>query len=169
MPKPSVSDGLGSGDEDQGYPCETCGKVFKQQTNLCRHKKQHKGVRALFLCLKCNRNYTRKDTLQKHLKKGKCFESGNEFECKKCRKTYKRKSSLNRHLRTHLDDKIGDKGKSSSEEASRNTKQERETNSGVAIPDFTDDEDDAPLVALTPVILESIGEEPIDIESVFLR
>ena len=93
-----------------------------------------------------------------------------EFECKKCRKTYKQKSSLNRHLRTHQEDKIGDKkGKSGSEEASRNTKQERETNSGVAIPDFTYDEDEAPLVALTPVILESLGEEPIDIESIFLR
>lgn len=166
MPEPSVSEGLCSGDKDQGYPCETCGKVFKQQTNLYRHKKQHKGVRALFLCLKCNRNYTRKDILQKHLKKGKCFESGNELECKKCRKKYKQKCSLNRHLRTHQEDKIGDKGKSGSKEAPGNIKQMRETNSGVAIPDFTDDEDEAPLVALTPVILESLGKEPIDIKSV---
>ena len=109
------------------------------------------------------------DILQKHLKKGKCFESGNELECKKCRKTNREKSSLNRHLRTHQEDKIGDKGKSGSEEASRNTKQESETNSGVAIPNFSYDEDEAPLVALTSVILESLGEEPIDIESIFLR
>ena len=88
--------------DDDGYPCDICWKVFKHATNLYRHKKQH-TVRPLFVCSKCKLSYLRKDSLRKHLKKGKCNKENVGWVCDKCPKVYQHKSSYNRHLKTHED------------------------------------------------------------------
>lgn len=87
-----------------GFECETCGKVYKHNTNLSRHKKCHQA-RPFFVCLKCNLSYLRKDSLQKHLKKNKCSRSCEvQLTCSQCSKIYTHKSSLNRHMKTHTDE-----------------------------------------------------------------
>lgn len=52
------------------YDCNSCGIVIKSQSNYTRHLKTHFNKKT-FLCLKCNKKFTRKDHLIRH----KCIHS----------------------------------------------------------------------------------------------
>ncbi|XP_038067357.1 uncharacterized protein LOC119737233 [Patiria miniata] len=84
-PEPSAAvkqQGLqdGRGGQEQGeraakggrYPCGTCGKVFRQLTNLIRHRKLHESGPSVnkkaVTCPVCNKVFSRPDNLKRHRK-----------------------------------------------------------------------------------------------------
>ena len=57
-----------------------------------------------FVCPKCTKSYSRKDSLAKHAKKGKCENKANEvieWHCEYCPKLFLIKSSYLRHVKSH--------------------------------------------------------------------
>ena len=51
--------------------CNICGKTIAK-TNLKRHLNIHEKNRIFFACTLCNKKYTRKDKLSKHIRDGEC-------------------------------------------------------------------------------------------------
>nr|XP_023019700.1 longitudinals lacking protein, isoforms A/B/D/L isoform X5 [Leptinotarsa decemlineata] len=68
-------------------------------------KKKTNRIRGNFQCPQCNRNYIRKDSLQRHL----TYECGKEpmFQCPFCPQKCKRRGHQLRHVRRQHKDKIG--------------------------------------------------------------
>ena len=85
-----------------GSRCDICSKVYKHRPSLFRHMKTHQ-VPPLYVCIRCNRSYTRKDSLTKHIKKQKCTKSvkDKEWHCELCGRIYLVKSSYVRHQKSH--------------------------------------------------------------------
>ena len=52
------------------FKCDICDKCFVQECTLSRHKRTC-HIEEKFRCYKCPATYARKDSLEKHLKKGK--------------------------------------------------------------------------------------------------
>ncbi|XP_060534661.1 longitudinals lacking protein, isoforms F/I/K/T-like [Cylas formicarius] len=73
-----------------------CGKPAKKKPNR---------IKGNFLCTNCNRNYIRKDSLQRHV----TYECGKEpqFPCPFCPQKCKRRTHQIRHIKRQHPDQIG--------------------------------------------------------------
>ena len=152
-----------------GWRCDICSKVYEHRPSLFRHMKTHQ-VPPLYVCIKCDRSYARKDSLTKHTKKQKCRKSvkDKEWHCELCGRIYLVKSSYVRHQKSHsgihLVEKVVTNNKNvnigSALKEKRSSKvpglDAREEEDGiilgkermVEIPEFTDSEDE--IVMETP-------------------
>ncbi|XP_035209078.1 gastrula zinc finger protein XlCGF7.1-like [Stegodyphus dumicola] len=80
------------------YICEVCNKPFTQKGNLNRHLKFHTGARP-FVCRVCNRGFTLKQNLERHFR----VHTGHRpYECKYCGKRFKQDTTLRSHYITHM-------------------------------------------------------------------
>ena len=89
-------------DDKNTHMCNICGKRFAHKSSLSRHRQSHK-IRPVLLCLKCNKQYSRKDSFKNHEKIGQCIKNivKTSWECEVCGKTFGRKSSRTRHMKVH--------------------------------------------------------------------
>lgn len=96
------SDDEMASDNKNTHMCNICGEKFAHRSSLSRHRQSHKK-RPVLLCLKCNKQYSRKDSFKNHSKIGLCVKkiTKTSWECKRCDKTFGRKSSLTRHKKVH--------------------------------------------------------------------
>ncbi|KAI4464477.1 zinc finger and btb domain-containing [Holotrichia oblita] len=82
------------------FICEMCAKTFKTARNLSRHKKTHTEIS--FPCDKCDKSFTRSDSLNHHKIVEHCSFS---YPCPVCDKEYKSKKYLRLHMTTHVGSK----------------------------------------------------------------
>ncbi|XP_049824017.1 zinc finger protein 117 isoform X2 [Aethina tumida] len=115
------------------FKCDICNKLFIQQNNLSRHKSiehpknnryfccecnkecessaqliDHMRVHPIksIKCLGCDREFTRKYHLERHLYHTGCMGTEKRaFECRVCQKFFTRKDNLAEHLRGHAGQK----------------------------------------------------------------
>lgn len=83
-----------------GYICAECKKPFKVKEDLIDHMKAHpvKSVK----CLGCNREFTRKYHLDRHIIHTGCMGPPKKtFDCRVCHRFFTRKDNLAEHLRAH--------------------------------------------------------------------
>ena len=64
-----VAKSLVSSHHSQGFECpyDNCDKVYRCQSSVLRHKKQHEG--CTYVCDCCSKKFTRKDNLKVHERK----------------------------------------------------------------------------------------------------
>lgn len=84
------------------YPCDSCGKVYRQARNLWRHRRLKCGLPpslVKFYCNQCNKTYAREYNFRQHQK-----ECGKEpgFSCILCNYRSHHEYDLKKHmLSTH--------------------------------------------------------------------
>ena len=115
------------GDENNGgFRCETCRRVFTQRTNLYRHKKMH-TTQSTYTCPVCHVSYKRKYALNQHMKKAKCVnkdDDARQWACDKCDKRFHHKTSYTRHTKSHHNDLVTNNKKD--EEKTKKVEKEKE-------------------------------------------
>nr|XP_023021936.1 protein suppressor of hairy wing [Leptinotarsa decemlineata] len=86
--------------EGDEFTCAECKKVFKTKEGLIDHMKVHpiKTVK----CLDCNREFTRKYHLDRHIGQTGCMGYQRKaYDCRVCKRFFTRKDNLAEHLRAH--------------------------------------------------------------------
>lgn len=56
------------------FPCEDCEKIFYRKDHYLRHRQSHEDNRTLYPCSLCDRKFTDKYSLARHVKYKKCEE-----------------------------------------------------------------------------------------------
>ncbi|KAF5291291.1 hypothetical protein FQA39_LY03442 [Lamprigera yunnana] len=83
------------------WPCPECALIFTERSALLEHIPTH-PLNKIFSCLYCNREFTRKYHLDRHIAQTGCDGTPrNEFRCQVCDKVFSRKDNLRGHLRCH--------------------------------------------------------------------
>ncbi|KAK5648329.1 hypothetical protein RI129_003221 [Pyrocoelia pectoralis] len=83
------------------WPCPECDQIFSSRATLIEHIQSH-PLNKLFSCQQCNREFTRKYHLDRHIGQTGCGGTPrNHFECQVCQKIFSRKDNLRDHLRAH--------------------------------------------------------------------
>ncbi|XP_054641842.1 zinc finger protein 2-like [Dunckerocampus dactyliophorus] len=82
---------------ERPFGCIECGRKFNQKASLDRHKRVHTGEKP-FSCVFCGKNFTRRGTLTSHMR----FHTGEKpFCCSICKKNYNNRETLVKHMSTH--------------------------------------------------------------------
>ncbi|CAH2230106.1 jg19582 [Pararge aegeria aegeria] len=79
------------------YYCDHCNKGFTLKALLRRHMKLHCGDRP-YKCTRCSKSYTRQDQLVMHISK---HDGTKRYACSHCDKAFTQLCSLKDHERTH--------------------------------------------------------------------
>ena len=87
--------GLADDSKQEGrYNCDKCEKSFTRKSDLTRHiQSVHDKIR--YNCNQCNKSFSEKGTLQKHIKSA---HEKVRYNCKKCDKSFSRKTYLKAHI-----------------------------------------------------------------------
>ncbi|XP_069464095.1 zinc finger protein 124 isoform X4 [Ambystoma mexicanum] len=80
------------------YKCFKCEKSFSRKGTLSRHLKTHSGDKP-YKCTECPKRFSRKGDLIIHQRK---HTGERPFQCTLCKKGFNQKRSLTSHQRTHL-------------------------------------------------------------------
>ncbi|XP_053671640.1 zinc finger protein 674-like [Anopheles nili] len=75
------------------YPCEVCGRKFKQKIVLTRHRQRHDGVRP-YRCEICGRTFVQKGTLKTHMR---THTDDKPFLCARCGEGFRSAASRQYH------------------------------------------------------------------------
>lgn len=87
--------------EEGNYKCVECVGLFNVKSELIEHMQTH-PINKLYPCRVCNREFTRKYHLDRHVAQTGCDGTPrNEFQCQVCEKVFSRKDNLRDHLRAH--------------------------------------------------------------------
>lgn len=80
--------------------CLICGKSFRCQAHLNRHKRIHTGQRP-YVCDICKMSFNQKEILMKHKER---HEGKKQFQCANCHQSFRYKVSLKSHMiNFHMD------------------------------------------------------------------
>ena len=82
--------------------CKFCGNSFKDQRTLKKHINyihQNGNQYKPFICKKCNKSFSRKDSLTKHWKTHQ--KNRKIYECNQCPSTFISKPNYNKHQRVY--------------------------------------------------------------------
>ena len=86
------------------HECDLCQQRFTRKSNLDEHKKSHYEEKKEYICLHCDKTYSSRDTLGRHVR-------NTHFKCYTCKQTFINKSLLLQHK--HAESKEEDKSKKS--------------------------------------------------------
>ncbi|XP_067666528.1 zinc finger protein 676-like [Haliotis asinina] len=89
-----------SGEVTQSMQCETCGKIYSNQSNLNRHRLKHTGERP-YSCSQCGLKFADKSILKNHVQN--IHVGTRPFLCQVCGKRFKTRTHVERHTRGHTD------------------------------------------------------------------
>ena len=78
------------------FQCLYCQKTFTRKDSLQRHLLLHTKLHQ-FTCDKCDKTFTRKDLFDAHTR----HHNAPKFKCDKCDKTFTTKSNLENHMKRH--------------------------------------------------------------------
>ncbi|XP_056631773.1 gastrula zinc finger protein XlCGF26.1-like [Diorhabda sublineata] len=87
--------------EHNPFPCETCGKTYKNLFSLNIHQKIHGNVRD-FQCTLCEKAFTNASHLRRH---SNSHSGVRPFVCNICLRGFPSAQNLKRHLLTHTGEK----------------------------------------------------------------
>ena len=96
-----------SGSPERDYVCDTCNRIFTRKYSLKRHiKTMHNHGSLPFKCDSCDAAFSRMDMLNRH--KGRMHSNNSSpFKCDSCQKTFSSISTLNRHTQSLHSDTMG--------------------------------------------------------------
>ena len=80
------------------YDCDICGKSFKFQKYLNKHKKLHNSEKAI-ICDICGKSFTVQRYMARHKKEA--HGHVNEYSCDKCKESFTTRNKLLSHMKTH--------------------------------------------------------------------
>jgi len=87
--------------EERNVICPDCGKGFKTMNCLRNHKRLHMPERTYFNCDQCEKRYTQKIQLKKHIEIVHMLRR--DFVCNTCGSSFGTNSVLKMHLLSHQD------------------------------------------------------------------
>jgi len=90
---------------ERTFTCVVCGKGFDRPYRLQRHMYIHNPNRPHVVCQICDRQFTRMDTLDNHMKSVHSDERPFSCTTEGCLKTFATQSALFHHLKTHMNGK----------------------------------------------------------------
>ena len=76
------------------HRCAECGAVFKNKKTLAGHAKTHAAPRKAFRCGQCEREFTRRASLNRHVR---ATHAGQTISCPHCPATFSYRSTLEDH------------------------------------------------------------------------
>ena len=85
------------------FKCDICNKTFTLKSNLIRHNRSHRPRLSSLSCHKCHKNYSRSDSLKRHVCDDEktpsetVFKCETGFKCETCCKRFSRKDNLKVH------------------------------------------------------------------------
>lgn len=84
------------------FQCTVCGVGFCKSRSLGQHMKKHKREKPIeaYICEYCNKEYTGKNSLRRHIK---LHIQDRPYRCTQCPKKYARQDQLTDHLKKHSD------------------------------------------------------------------
>ena len=85
-------------DLEKTFSCSSSKESFKTHDNLQEHLSEHSLVAEKHACDFCGKTFTRKDTVQQHIKIIHLKEDVS-FSCRFCGQEFTRKHNLTRHER----------------------------------------------------------------------
>ena len=91
-------DPLGLADDSKqegGYNCDKCEKSFTRKSDLTRHiQSVHDKIR--YNCNQCAKSFSERGTLKRHIKSA---HENVRYNCDKCDKSFAQNGDLNRHIK----------------------------------------------------------------------
>ena len=92
----TVESGPEKPEKSEKFPCDICSQEFDNQKYLFRHMAMHTDI---FKCRACDKSFSRKDSLQRHVLKC-CPQMASEYDiycCCKCAKTFSTQLGKDNH------------------------------------------------------------------------
>ncbi|XP_044307867.1 zinc finger protein 271-like [Varanus komodoensis] len=83
------------------YPCPECGRNFKRNSHLIRHKRLHTGEKP-YKCPDCGKSFRQSTDVNTHRR---IHTGETPYHCNQCGKSFRYRTGLVKHLRCHEEEK----------------------------------------------------------------
>ncbi|XP_015270031.1 PREDICTED: zinc finger protein 331-like [Gekko japonicus] len=84
------------------YSCPECGRNFKRNSHLVRHKRLHTGEKP-YQCLDCGKSFRQSTDVNTHRR---IHTGETPYQCDQCGKSFRYRPSLLKHLKCHDEEKL---------------------------------------------------------------